>query len=426
MQPATKREEYMKQVIETTSKFVITVLLALGASACQKKDEAANKNGQIKVKVSAMEQMDSAELTSSAEQLISPYTFMISHEMAKKALAKDPNNLKAEFIMLLTKRFQAFKGLHTRIRPALQGEQLKAHDEWLKKFPTSPLKTFLTAEGSPIKTITDSQSVLSEYYGSIQEFRNFLKKNQNSKLSLELNAQTFENEIREEMADSCVYVQGEDGNFTELVCDYSEIAVKKLNIADMIMLRQVISGELVYSLFNNYSLEGLDKIQQNEGLSNQEKTEAMARLPELGKLRSEHTFGLLRDIGSDLSAAVKWAVQYQKEVCPAGHESYNQRKGYLFKDGLCVEDVDATQKMIAVLDQALRGAVRVEMTTAGGNKIETNVNYFAWSDRPIRDLRQVMPTQWNECDEATEIRDNTLGGMFVDNNFNLTLDKKCE
>lgn len=339
-------------------------------------------------------------------------------------MAKDPYNLKAEFIMLLTKRFQAFKGLHTRIRPALQGEQLKAHAEWLKTFPQSPLKTFLTAEGSPIKTITDSQNVLSEYYGSIQEFRNFLKKNQNSKLSLELNAQTFEKEIREEMADSCKYTGPKED--LELVCDFSEIAVKKLNIADMIMLRQVISGELVYSLFNNYSLEGLDKIQENEGLSNQEKTEAMARLPEFGKLRSQHTFGLLRDIGSDRSAAVKWAVQYQKEICPAGSDSYGQRKGYLFKDGICVDDVDATQKMVAVLDQALRGAVRVEMTTEGGNKLDTNVNYFAWSDRPVRDLRQVMPTQWNDCDEATEVRDNTLGGIFVENNFNLTLDKKCE
>ncbi len=414
----------MKQVIETTRKLAITVLLAFGASACQKKDEAADRNGQVKVKVSAIEQMDAAELTSTAEQLISPYTFMISHEMAKKALAKDPYNLKAEFIMRMTKPLQVFKGIHSRMRPSLNPDQVAGHEDWLRRFPNSPLKTFLTAQGSPIATVTDAQNVLTEYFTALQEFRAFLKKNQSAKLSIELNAQAFENEIREEMADSCRYVGLEED--LELVCDYSEIATKKLNIADLIALRQMVSGQIMYSMFNNYSLEGLEKIEQNVGLTNKQKTEAMALLPKFGKLRSSHTFGILKDIGSDFSGAIKWAVQYQNELCPEGQTSYGQRKGYLFKDGICDEDADATQKLLATLDQALKGAAQFDLETESGAPITTKLNAFAWTDRPVRDLRQVMPTQWNECDEATEIRDNTLGGIFVENNFNLTLDKKCE
>ncbi len=409
----------METKVMKKTKVLLTALFLISLTACQKKYEDKNAG----IKVSQANQMSSDELTSAAEQLITPYSFMVAHKMAKLALEKNPTNAKAEFIYLLTKRFEAFRGLHTRMRPLLKGVQIQRHEEWAQRFPNSPLKTFLTAPGAPLKNLSDTQDVLSDYFAAIEEFRNFLKKKQAHQIEIQLNANAFEGEIREEMADRCRYKGTEDD--AELICDFSEIAVKKLNSADFIALRQILAGEMLYSMFNNYSLSGIDRIDENRTLTNQQKTKLMSEISELGKLRNRHTFAILKDIGSDLSGAIKWALRYQKELCPKGAGTANQRRGFVFSSGICVDDQDEAQKLISVLDNALRGAIRVDLKDANHNTVSTMVSPFVWSKNPIKDLRSIAPTQWNECDEATSLVDNSLGGLFVEKNYHLFMDKKC-
>lgn len=411
----------MKQVFETTNKLAVSVLLALSLGACQKQD-ASKLKGDVQIKVSAADKMSSDELTSAAEQLISPYTFMVSHQMAKKALEKNPGNVKAEFIMLLTKRFEAFRGLHTRIRPMMKGVQVKRHEDWIQRFPNSPLKSFLTAPGTPIRNVNEAQGVIADYFESINEFRQFLKKNQTTAIEIQLNPQVFEGQIREEMADRCRYI-GPEQNL-ELVCDFASIATKKLNTADFVALRQILAGEMLYSILNNYSLQGIEKLEDQKTLTSQQRLALLDQTQSFGVLSRRHTFGVLRDIGADLSGAVKWAIQYKQQLCPKGTTAPHQRRGYLFGSGICVDNDDATQKLIAIFDNAVRGATRIEMK-AESRQVVTTVDAFAWSTKPMENLRSAFPSQWNECGKATSLRDNTLGGMFPENNAHILLEKKC-
>lgn len=380
-----------------------------------------------RVYVTADDSMSSEELSTAAEQLVGPYTFMLAYKTALKAVEKDPTNMKAQFYVSFLKRFETFRGVFVRIKPALKPEQLNNLNDTIKKFPESPLKAFLLEPGTPIKTVTDLQDVLSDYVSALKEFRLFLKKNQSADLNIYLNPHVFEQAIKSEMENSCTVV---DKNGTLTVdCDYSHVATKKLNSADMIALAQMEAGEvLLYGLYNNYSLEGIDKLAEADKktkMSNREKVNFLNALPNFGKLRKNNTFEILTSIGSDFSAATKWALSYQKDLCPKGLGAKDQRKGFLFNNGLCIEDTNELERNLALLDSALSGIIQIDIKTKSGDIINSNLNAFVWNKNPISDLRQIKPSTWNKCDQATSLVDNTLGGLLVDNNANLFLDTNC-
>lgn len=282
--------------------------------------------------------------------------------------------------------------------------------------PNSPLKEFLTEKsGTAINTVTDLQDVLQKYYLAISEFRTFLKDNENTEMELHLNLSTFEQEIKKELYNSCKS-SDVDGVFT-IKCDASLAATKKINIADMIALRQLTAGELLFGiLYNSYSLEGLDKLgaaNSNGAMSSEEKTKFIFSQSEFGKLRKDNQFNLLSAIGSDLGAAVSWAVKYQDNLCHNKEiNSEDQRKGYLFKKGFCIKDLDEVNKKLLILQSALHGVIQID--NEDKNK-KLNVDLFVWSRSPILDLRQVEPQGFNKCGGVTNFKDNTLGGLFVNN-----------
>lgn len=401
---------------------LITIASSLILMSCQKETEKVRDNI---VYVSTDARQTSDELTKSAEQLVGPYTFMLAYSAAESAIEKDPTNLKARFYYLFLKRYQAFKGAITRVRPLLNKQEVENMDYWIKNFPKSPLKEFLTAEGIPLKKPTDFQDVLGQYYLAIREFRQFLKENQDANLELYLNPYVFEQEIKKEMADSCRVVD----NGVSCTFDYSSVATKKLNKADLIALRQISAGELIYSMFvNSYSLEGLEQLKQVDpqgAMTNQQRTEFLSNIPTFGKLRKDQNLTLMKDMGSDLVAGIRWAQQNQEQLCPAGVTTPGQRKGYLFSHGFCVSGAQTEVSIfLATLEQALAGVTKIDFNADGVAK-STNVNAFAWSKQPIMDLRQIKPTAWNNCDQAISFADNTLGGIFVDNNVNVLNPPSC-
>lgn len=403
----------------------VALVSCIGFTACQPKETVVEKNEQ---RVSVNDKMNSDELTAAAEQLVGPYTFMLAYKTANLALEKDPTNLKAQFYVKLLKRFEAFRGGMIRIKPLLKAEDRAKHEENIRNFPNSPMKTFLMDNSLPVmNSVADAQKALNDYFSAVVEFRKFLKENQNTQMELFLNPHVFEQKIKESLADSCQYTQKPDGY--DVVCETSSIATIKMNSADLITLRQMSAAEIIYSFFNSYSLAGLEKMQEfdpNGQKSNRARTEFLASLPDFGKLNKFETLSLMKELGSDLTASFKWAIQYQNNLCPKGTESKNQRHGYLFKDGICIADQDSAQKFISTMERVLGGVTSVELTKPNNQKIHVNIDAFAWSKSPVKDLRQIKPTAWNQCDKATALVDNSFGGVFVDNNFNVLLDTDCQ
>ncbi len=402
------------------SNFIKILVLIIGCQlfmSCAKEDKAVDDR---KVTITATDKMSADELVTSAEQLVGPTTFMLAYRLSKMALEKDPENLKAQFYTKLLSRFEAFRGFYVRITPLLEPEQKARVENDIKNLPTSPLKTFLTDAqgGAQLRNSDDVQDMYAQYLTAVADFYQLLKDKEDSKFEIYLNPLIFEQEIRSELSKNCALVED---NASKLVveCQSVNIAVKKLNIADMIALRQIAAGEMLYGMFlNSYSLSGASeyaKAHKNEKQTTQQVVTGLFQNGKFGLLKSSNLLPKMIKIGSDSSAAISWAMQYQESVCPA-NTTADKRPGYLFKKGLCVTDKNAADKAVQLIQLALKGAMPVEVRS---NQLSSvNVDVFAWSRNPIQDLRSIEPTSYSADGRVQSFKDNSLGGIFVDRNVN--------
>lgn len=408
-----------------TQMKLLSIGMLLSASlltACQSNNKSAD-DGVVHTK----DLQTSSELADAAEQLVTPYTFMLASKVNDAALEKDPTNLKALFYKKFLARTEVFRGIQYRIQPLLKTDSDRKN--WLAQkdaMPDSALKTFLYVASKPqLKTVTDIQNVMGEYVASVRSFRDFLKQNNSSELVLNLNPVFFQARISEQSKNNCEVVGSDKADF-DFKCDNSEAAKVRLNGADFIALSQISAGEMLYfGSFNNYSLEGVDTLNQpGQQLTLEQGLNKLFANQQFGKLRSDNTISMIKDIGADLGAATKWAMQYQKELCPKGDSEIIQRRGYLFERGFCISNTNEVQKGLSYLDQAMAGVMAIDVKNAHGTTDKINVDVFALSKNPIADLRSIAPTAYNSCGIAS-LADNSLGGVFVDKNLDVILKNNC-
>jgi hypothetical protein len=262
--------------------------------------------------------------------------------------------------------------------------------------------------------------LIGQYFTAVAEFRQFLKDKENSEMQIYLNPLIFAHEISKELANTCkVNSQGE--NSIQIECDASNVATKKLNVADFVALRQAAAGEMIWGMeFNSYSLEGLREYVKvdTSNMTAKQQLDLLFQNEKFGKLRNDNLLPKLLAIGSDLGAAVNWAVKYKSTICPNGYPTKSNRPNYLFREGICIENSSELSKALVLLDSALKGAVPVDLPDNAGS---ARIDYFAWSRNPVADLRSLEPQFDSSGNVITTFKDNTLGGIFVDNNADKVL-----
>ncbi|MGZ3748922.1 MAG: hypothetical protein ACXWRE_15710, partial [Pseudobdellovibrionaceae bacterium] len=324
------------------------------------------------------------------------------------------------------------KGIANRIAPMIQASsprQQADYEKWKKQFPESPLKSFLLDGPEDIKSYSQLMTVLADYNSALNDFRKFLKINTgNLELTLNLNPHIFEKEINEEAAKSCTATQGSEGQ-VDVDCQYSGIAQKKVNTADLIALRQATGGEMLYwSIYTAYDLSTVEEIAKNAELKTKTPQEVLAyykSLPSIAKLNKGQMLSLIPELGSDFSASVKWAQQYQDRLCPKGLDVPNQRRGYLFKDGLCVKTDNESEKALAMIDKVFSGIFTQPILDDNSQqKDQIRVNLVGFLKNPPQDLKNILPESVDQEGQATQWSDPTIGGLFPDGDVSKLSRKK--
>ncbi|WP_374077279.1 hypothetical protein [Bdellovibrio bacteriovorus] len=406
----------MKTLAKT---ILLCTSLTMALTACSPEEK---KDKQV---ITANQQMNSQDLADSGEQLMQPHTLHLADRVFEMALEKDPGNKKAQFYRAFLKRFMIFEGVLYRVAPYVEKYGDKAlFQKNLKQIPNHPLRQFLLKSNggkAQISTLADMQTLLVEYRDAVQSFRDFVTQNPDMNLDLYLNPMLFSNQINNNLKDSCQIVsQGED-NF-KVECDYSDIAKAKINMADLIALKQAAAGEILYlTLYTSYSVGSIDQflIDNKDGkLTAKESFEKLESIQDVGLLMKNQSMTAVRKLGADFGVGLKWALQYQDSLCPKDKNGKSLgRKGFVVND-MCVTDTANAQNTLATLDKVLAGTMKV---TLGENdaKIEKNMNIITLFDRPVRDLRRLAPATWNaEGSTATSLRDKTFGGLFPDGDVN--------
>jgi len=369
----------MKPFFKTT--LIATSLMLALTTACTTEKSSSEEAKTIHLN----NQMKSSELADAGEQLVGPYTFMLADKAFDMALEKDAANQKSQFYKAFLKRFMVFKGIVRRIAPVIrQGSQKQQVDyaNWLKQFPESPLKAFLLDGPEDITSGAKAMRILIDYNKALNDFRVLLKKNPTMELTLNLNPQIFEQEINKEYADCCSWKPGSDG----------------------------AGGGTAYDLTT------IEQIAKDESLKDKNPQELLAyykSLPSLAKLNADHTLNLIPELGSDLSASLKWAKQYQDRLCPKGPGVENQRRGYLFKSGICLTDASEVDKSIAAIDQIFGGIFTQPLFDQNDRQTgQIRVNLAGFLKAPPQDLKNILPEEVVVDGKVTRWSVNNFCGLF--------------
>ena len=386
---------------------MLTIAFLTGLSACQNPDSSdSSPNKDNKVTITAKDTMDADQLTMAAEQLMGPTTWHLADKVFGMALDKDPNNKKAQFYRAMLKPSMKLEGIAKRIKPLarITGDITELETR-IKNFPESPAKSFALNGAEDIKTAKDLQDILIFQRESWKEFHQFLKDNQGLELTLYVNPSVYEETVNKSISNTCL-VKENTAQSIIVDCDMSQVAVKKVNSADIQGLTQAAAGiVMAYDFATAYSSEGLEKI--NKELRTPGKTAAQIQalvesIPTLGKLRQDNKISRSLNLGADFKVAVRWALQFQDRLCV-------ERPGMLLGKRMCVEASDKTQADLALLEKGLMGPIDLLLKN-GADRV--NVNAAQFMKNPAQDLRLIAPTAYNKCNQATSLRDATLGGVL--------------
>jgi hypothetical protein len=119
---------------------------------------------------------------------------------------------------------------------------------------------------------------------------------------------------------------------------------------------------------------------------------------------------------------MKWAIQYQSNLCKI--DEYGRpvaRKGFLMKD-ICTGTDGEAQRTLQTLEGILAGQINTDVVLDDGTKVPTTLDVMALLDKPVGDVRSLMPSTWNDQGTlATTFRDPSLGGLFPKQDANILL-----
>ncbi len=404
-----------------TSLKVILAATALSLTACTEQE----KTTEVRT-ITVQSAMDSDELTTAAEQLISPYTFMLADKVLAQALEKDPLNKKAIFLKALIKPMMVYKGIYQRAMPMAKSYgDIAKWEKAYSNLPNSPLKDFLLAPAAG--DITDSESFLKfldSYRDSFLEIKKAARELRGETVTITLNPHIWESVIKNNMIQACLVSNtGNDESRTyEVHCDYSDIATVKANEADFIAIEQIAAGNYaLLAMYTAYGLDGSERFFKNsallEGLSPVERNNKLFSNSKFGTLRKTQGLSQLKALGSDYVSAVKYAFENDSVLCKKfENEIPNmdlpRRKGFLFERGFCIDDKNKAAESIAKLEEALKGPVDVPVKIKDSNEETIKINYFAILDNPVADIRTIMPAEYDNCGNATRLKDPSYNGLF--------------
>ena len=367
-------------------------------------------------------------MAEAAERLLTPTSFMYSHDVAELALSFDPTNRKARLLKAFLAPTMELQGLYGRIEPLMKTqpdqyvEYAKGVAQLRRMNPESSLTRFILDGPADIATEREFQEVVARFTNKLNEFRLVLKELKSGpEISLYINDEAFKKASLEEAIKECWINQPQPMVFDFSKCKLSKIYERRMNRADLEAVQQMVGGYQVYfTLINGYDLSGVYSKSDRMGHDGEANLELLLEDRNFATLRSEHGFGVIPELASDALLGVKYAISMQAKLCKEGRPSKKNRPGYLMNEGFCIRLDNEMNDTLSKVEQMLQGPLDIVLN-AGGNSVTSRIHPTAFLAQPIQDARSLMPYTKNACGHVTSIADASLGGLFPNKDVNTLL-----
>ncbi|MEN0059912.1 MAG: hypothetical protein AAGB31_13820, partial [Bdellovibrio sp.] len=234
-------------------------------------------------------------------------------------------------------------------------------------------------------------------------------------ISLTLHPSFFSDKLDTQRLSSCNVVTKGSGPYSEVSCDLTGANQMKINTADLVVLRQMAAGELLYTaLATSYSVGSIDQlIKDHEGqeLSTNQVIAKLSPVADSGKLTREQTLSSIRTLGIDLNQAFKWVLKYQNNLCRPQTPGF--RRHHMVED-FCPYDNNHARSNLILLNNILSGTIQMDLDDE--KTFSVSANLMALFDKPATDLRYLTPSKWDASGNALSLHDSSAGGLLPDHN----------
>lgn len=345
-------------------------------------------------------------LTDEAEEKL---TFTTLHELRpqfEEAVKLGKGNVRARFWIEIMNPMLKMRGIVNRIRPLyLQQEygmeRYQILVRGLEQTSSSDYRRFLTESdnsGGPdsreIHSDKEFRLWMDEVIVSLNQLRLFLKENKDRTIQLRVPQKWMFGDSAPEK-----HLEKQDGRcgalsfmFTKVAaCSASGMVSFKVNRADLEGIQYVVSAQM-FQLSLLYAFN-LNPIVMFDGFANRSTKEVVRRLTKGydGSLLHRNRLSVGKDLLPEWLAAQKYLLSSQAELCRTGENSSQNRPGYLFSTGYCLEKhrSDNDRKSIAIIEALIAGKP-IEVEQAFLEK-KTIVDIVKFISDPPSNILPLMP-----------------------------------
>jgi hypothetical protein len=370
------------------------------------------------------------ELAKAAEQLLSAEGLIQANEFAVLALKEDPENLRAQFVKVLSNLYLTERGIYARIKPLAEKhpEMIAAYNKSIEDLKEAEVKTpgltkFLF-DGQPnIHTEADLQDYFDTTIQAIIDLRQFAIDHHDAEITIKNNGHLFKN-LSTRFASACEIKTTAENEY-ELDCPPNATRFYvTINPADFELIKMGTNWLiLTFSIYNAYDLTGTVDVMKNFPSFEREKKaqevyDALLKSEKVGTLRANSRLKQIKGLGQDIVLTFQWAMANQTSLCPYGRDSKRNRTGTANPEGFCMGA--GYQPFIKIISDIFSGTAINRTAARNGESYTAQVNWMGLFDNPISDLRKLGPWKYEGC-SVRQVGDPTLGGIFPNGDANKLL-----
>ncbi len=344
-----------------------------------------------------------------------------------------------------------------------------AHSMWTGSY--LPVDFLVDNTDMPsIHTESELQEFVRSQVDVFNEVRQFLNKTINTEIEIKL-SERWQVQRASSRSQICRFTIITDFDYNIECSEDQSYMTTKIDRGDMEALKTLAAGMQLYHIIgSSYDVTATQKhmmdLRQKDNFTDRYKIEkVLNENSKTATLNEDHMLNQIISLGKDGMIAARWIRENHVKMCPGpndgiaftdrGYEWDSEkqemvprrvllpRQGYLFDRGICWDKIAPDYnykelgKVFDTIDKALAGEI-VEMQSQvhddkyNGNfenypeKITARIKPSVLFTQPLQDLREVRPSEYNDCGEIKKLSDDTLGGVFVDGDANTFLDKTNE
>lgn len=370
------------------------------------------------------------------EQLATPSGFMYANEVLNLALAFDSKNRRAQIYKHLLAPELLLKGVIARLEPVrgqFSSRVRENFDAFVSKVHLNKSVDKFFNDGRPDLTNESSIQMLVEKIRAKQNnLRVYIASMKDTTIQLQ---PLINNRPLEVVWAACpVEAKTPHNSYHETYVAENCSALSKtmflMEGADWEAIQHVAAGmQIASSVSLGYDLTGAIAYERlvNDGhSSNEQRLQSLHNSQRLGQLRQAEKLQMVRAMGTDFYAGARWFQRYQRELCPTGQVTPNQRPNNLFGDGICVNDHTLNKPIdfvFSLVETVLAGQTIGILTQNGAVDVidplisqpadyKTQANLMAPLVNPVADLKSILPARLDKCGQVTTLGDSTAAGLF--------------